>query len=271
MRIVSSAAELDGLARPVGFVPTMGALHEGHAALVRRARDECASVVASIYVNPTQFHDAGDLERYPRTPEEDAALLSGLGCDLLFAPETMYRADATTTIDVGPLGTLYEGAFRPGHFNGVCLVVCKLFHLVKPDRAYFGRKDVQQLTVLRRMVADLDFGIELVAVDTVRAPGGLALSSRNRRLSDAGRARAAGISAGLFRARAAFAAGERDPARLAALARTDGIDYEYCACVDPGDFGAPRSGFLLIAAATVEGVRLIDNLELSGAGDAAGG
>jgi pantoate--beta-alanine ligase len=268
MRIFSSAAEFDaardGLAHPIGFVPTMGALHEGHAALVRRARDECATVVASSYVNPAQFHDASDLENYPRTPEDDAALLEALGCDLLFRPESMYRADATTTIDVGPLGSVYEGAFRPGHFNGVCLVVCKLFHVVGPDRAYFGRKDIQQLAVLRRMAADLDFGVAIVAVETVRAQGGLALSSRNRRLTDAGRSKAAGIAAGLFRARDAFAAGERDPDRLAHRARTAGIDYEYCACVDPGTFGPPEHGFLLIAAATVEGVRLIDNLELAG-------
>ncbi|MHC4940239.1 MAG: pantoate--beta-alanine ligase [Planctomycetota bacterium] len=262
MRTVSSAAELRDLPRPVGFVPTMGALHDGHAALVRRARDECRTVVASVYVNPAQFNDPSDLESYPRTPEEDAALLDTLGCDVLFAPESMYAPEATTAIDVGPLATVYEGARRPGHFNGVCLVVCKLFHAVAPDRAYFGRKDAQQLAVIRRMVADLDFGIAIVPVETVRAESGLALSSRNRRLSEAGLDRAAGISAGLFRARDAFAGGERDPARLAEFARTDGLDYEYCVCVDPVDFGAPKAGFLLIAAASVEGVRLIDNLPL---------
>jgi len=263
MRTTSRAADLPGLARPVGFVPTMGALHEGHAALVRRARDECASVVTSIYVNPRQFDDASDLDRYPRTPEEDAALLERLGCDVLFRPDDLYGALSGTTIDPGPLGTVYEGASRPGHFAGVCLVVCKLFHLVKPDRAYFGRKDAQQLAVVRRMVEDLDFGVEIVPVDTAREESGLALSSRNRRLSPEGRRRAAGISAGLFRARDAFAAGERDPARLAAIARTDGIDYDYCACVDPETFGPPEKGRLLIAAARVEGVRLIDNLELA--------
>ncbi|MHC4451808.1 MAG: pantoate--beta-alanine ligase [Planctomycetota bacterium] len=262
MRIVSSAAELKGLARPIGFVPTLGALHEGHAALVRLAREECRTVVASIFVNPTQFNDPADLEKYPRTPEADAELLESAGCDLLFAPGAMYRPDSTTTIDVGPLADLYEGACRPGHFNGVCLIVAKLFHAVTPDRAYFGRKDAQQLAVIRRMVVDLDFGLELVGVDTVRAASGLALSSRNARLSESGRERAAGIAQGLFRARDAFAQGERDPARLAETARSPGIDYEYCDCVDPVDFGPPRTGFLLVAAARVENVRLIDNLEL---------
>ena len=264
MRIVSSVRDRGVLSSPIGFVPTMGALHEGHAALVRRAREECATVIVSVYVNPAQFNDPADLENYPRTPEADERLLEACGCDLLYRPpDGMYAAGHSTSIDVGPLGAAYEGAFRPGHFNGVCLVVCKLFHRVAPDRAYFGRKDAQQLAVIRRMVGDLDLAVAIVGVETVRDDEGLALASRNRRLTSNGRREALGISAGLFRARDAFAAGERDPARLAALARTDGVEYEYCACVDPVTFGPPQAGFLLVAAARVDGVRLIDSLDLS--------
>ncbi|MHC4953955.1 MAG: pantoate--beta-alanine ligase [Planctomycetota bacterium] len=271
MRIAETVAELRTARRqlegPVGFVPTMGALHDGHAALARECRSHCASTVASVFVNPAQFNDARDLEAYPRTLDADAEILAGIGCDVLFAPsvEEMYPDGFSTTIDIGRLGTLYEGAHRPDHFNGVCVVVAKLFSLVRPDRAYFGKKDAQQLAVIRHLCRDLGMGVEIVPVATVRDPDGLALSSRNRRLSPNGRIHALGISAGLQRGQQAWAAGERDAHKVAATARSEGLDYDYCACVDAATFGAPGPGAaaLLIVAATVEGVRLIDNVELS--------
>jgi len=272
MKRVASVADLRevraALPRPVGFVPTLGALHAGHAANVRRAREECASVVASVFVNPTQFNDAGDLAGYPRDLEADARLLEDCGCDVLFAPEPaeVYPDGFAIEMDAGPLATLFEGAHRPGHFGGVCVVVTKLFHMVSPDRAYFGRKDAQQLAVIRQLVRDLDFDVTIVPVETVREPDGLALSSRNVRLTPTGRIHALGISAGLFRARDAWDNGERDPERLAATTRAAGLDYDYCACVDPDTFGPMRSGgpALLIVAATIDRVRLIDSVQLSG-------
>jgi len=271
MKRAASVAELRALRAelpgPVGYVPTLGSLHAGHAANVRLCREECASVVASVFVNPTQFNDAGDLAAYPRDIEADARLLEDCGCDVLFAPqpEELYPAGFGITMDAGPLATVYEGAQRPGHFSGVCIIVAKLFHIVAPQRAYFGRKDAQQLAVIRQLVRDLDFDVTIVPVETVRDPDGLALSSRNARLSPTGRIHALGISAGLVRARDAWTAGERDADALASAARTEGIDYDYCACIDSDSFGAPRPGSpaLVIVAATVEGVRLIDNIELS--------
>jgi pantoate--beta-alanine ligase len=274
MRICSSVAELRtalgaalGDAKcAIGFVPTMGALHDGHVAVIERARAECALVVVSIFVNPKQFGAAADLERYPRTPSEDARIASAAGCDVLFSPtpEEMYPSGAGFSVQPGSVAESYEGAFRPGHFEGVCLVVCKLFHLVGPDRAYFGTKDAQQLAVVRAMVRELDFPIEVVGVETVRAADGLALSSRNRRLSGQGRMDALGLHAGLQRALHEFRGGERDPVKLAKSAQSPAIDYEYCACVDPTTFGPPQSDFLIVLAATVDGVRLIDNLRLTG-------
>ena len=151
---------LAGAPRPVGFVPTMGALHEGHASLVRRCREECSTVVAGIFVNPTQFGEGEDLERYPRDLEGDSELLDSLGTDVLFTPgaKEIYPEGFAASIDIGSLATIYEGAERPGHFAGVCTVVLKLFHIVGPNRAYFGRKDAQQLAVVQKMVRDLDLG-----------------------------------------------------------------------------------------------------------------
>ena len=254
------------LPAPVGFVPTMGALHAGHAANIERCRRECASVVASVFVNPAQFDDAADLAQYPRDIEADARLLEAGGCDVLFTPEAdeMYPEGFATSMDAGPLATVYEGAHRPGHFAGVCVVVAKLFHIVAPQRAYFGRKDAQQLAIIRQLVRDLAFDVSIVPVDTVREPDGLALSSRNVRLSPTGRIHALGISAGLQRARQAWEAGERDAQRIAAAACEPRLEYDYCACVDADSFGPLRRGRsgLVIVAATVEGVRLIDNVEL---------
>jgi pantoate--beta-alanine ligase len=253
---------LAGAPRPVGFVPTMGALHAGHASLVDAARETCATVVASVFVNPLQFDDQADLAKYPRDPEGDAALLRSLGCDLLFAPDSFYPDGFETHVVPGPVAERYEGAFRSDHFRGVCTVVTKLFCSVRPDRAFFGDKDAQQVAVIRRLNADLDLGVEVVACPTVRDPDGLALSSRNARLSEADRAAALGLSAGLFAAREAWQRGERSFETLVAAGRAPGLDYDYLDAVDPGTFRPP--GPLLIAAARVGGVRLIDNLRLDG-------
>ncbi len=270
MKTCTTVAEariaLAGAPRPVGFFPTMGALHAGHAEVMRRCRAECATAVASVFLNPTQFGPGEDLARYPRDLAADQRLLEEIGVDLLFAPavEEMYPAGFRASIDIGPLATVYEGAVRPGHFAGVCTVVLKLFHIVAPNRAYFAWKDAQQLAVLRKMVRDLDVDVEIVPAETVRDSDGLALSSRNAYLSPEGRARALGLSLGLFRGRDAWDGGERDPGRLVDLAREEGLDYDYLACVDPETFAAPAPGgpALLIGAVRVGGTRLIDNVLL---------
>lgn len=178
-----STARLDG--HSIGFVPTMGALHPGHLNLVERAKAECDVVVCSIFVNPTQFNNPDDLARYPRTLDEDSALLETVGTDVIFSPSVaeMYPEPVTLRFNFGKLETVMEGASRPGHFNGVGLVVSKLFHMVQPDRAYFGQKDLQQVAVIRSLVRDLNFPLELIRCDTVREADGLAMSSRNRLLS----------------------------------------------------------------------------------------
>jgi pantoate--beta-alanine ligase len=241
----------------------MGALHSGHASLVRRCREECSTVVASIFVNPAQFGEGEDLERYPRDPKGDSALLDSLGTDLLFTPgvQEVYPAGFSASVDPGPLATIYEGAERPGHFAGVCTVVLKLFHIVVPNRAYFGCKDAQQLAAIQKMVRDLDLDLEVVPVETVRDRDGLALSSRNVYLDPEQRERALGLFRGLRAAAELWDGGERDRARMEAGARTPGLDYDYCACVDPADFGepGPDGPALLIAAVRVGGTRLIDN------------
>jgi len=272
LRICSGIPELRvalaGAPRPLGFVPTMGALHEGHATLVRRAREECASVVASIFVNPLQFGPNEDLARYPRPVEADERLLRSVGCHLLFRPGVpdLYPEGFSTRVDVGPLGSLYEGAVRPGHFSGVATVVLKLFAAVGPDRAYFGRKDAQQLAVLRRMVRDLNLPVELRPVETVRDADGLALSSRNAYLGAEERARALALPRGLFRARDAWRSGERDLPRILAIARAPELVYDYLEAVREEDFAPPRPGEapLLVAAVRAGATRLIDNLSLGG-------
>jgi pantoate--beta-alanine ligase len=258
---------LAGAPRPVGFVPTMGALHEGHAELVRRCRAACATAVASVFVNPLQFGPHEDLARYPRDLEQDARLLAGLRCDALFAPPVaeLYPDGFSTKVDIGPLGTVFEGAVRPGHFAGVCTVVLKLLHIVKPDVAYFGCKDAQQLAVLRKLARDLDLDVAIEAVDTVRAPDGLALSSRNAYLTPAEREQGLKLPRGLRRAQGLWERGERDPARLLTAARDPGLAYDYLAAVDPDSFGPPplpRAPLLLVAAARVGSTRLLDNVLL---------
>ena len=198
--------------RPLGLVPTMGALHEGHLALVRRARGENAAVAVSIFVNPTQFGPREDLDTYPRDMERDLALLEAEGVDLVYAPtlEEVYPPGFDTWVEPGALGNMLEGAVRPGHFRGVATVVAKLFGVVRPDRAYFGQKDGQQLAVIRQLVRDLNLGVEIVAVPTVRAADGLALSSRNAYLTPEERQAAPVIYRALRRAEELWQAGETD-------------------------------------------------------------
>jgi len=256
----------------VGFVPTMGYLHQGHLALVRRARDENPLVVVSIFVNPLQFGPGEDYDRYPRDPERDRALLKAEGVDLVFAPtpDDLYPGGFATHVEVtGPLTARWEGERRPGHFRGVATVVAKLFNLVRPRRAYFGEKDFQQLAVIRRMVADLDFGIEVVGVPTVREPDGLALSSRNVYLTPAHRREAPKLYRALLAARDAARAGrtvaEAEAAAKAVLATIPDFALDYFAIVDPATL-APLSEWVPGARALVAGrfpeVRLIDNLEV---------
>jgi pantoate--beta-alanine ligase len=217
VKIVRTNAEMHAHRRQargtVGLVPTMGAFHGGHQALMRAARERCDVVVVSLFVNPTQFNEAADLEAYPRDENRDAAEAAELGVDVLYAPsvEEVYPPDFATSVRVEGLSDVLEGAARgPGHFAGVCTVVTKLFNVVHPDLAFFGQKDAQQVAVLRRMVRDLDLPVELVVIPTVREPDGLAMSSRNVRLNSDERSRALALSRGLEAAEAAIAAGQRD-------------------------------------------------------------
>jgi pantoate--beta-alanine ligase len=247
-------AHLGATPGSVGLVPTMGALHAGHESLIRAAREENDVVVVSLFVNPAQFNDPRDLEAYPRDERRDGEIAERHGADVLFAPtqDEVYRAGASTKVIVEGLGEVFEGAHRgPGHFAGVCTVVAKLFNMVQPDRAYFGQKDAQQVAVLQRMVADLDFPLELRVQPTVRDPDGLALSSRNARLSPEERQRALALNAALQ-----AAAGGGLEAGEAVLAE-NGIEPEYFAAVDPGTFEPP--GDLIVIAATIGTTRLIDN------------
>lgn len=254
--------------RSVGLVPTMGAFHAGHHSLMRAAKDEQDAVVVSLFVNPAQFNDAKDLQAYPRSEANDAVEASELGVDVLFAPATseIYPEGFATTVSVAGLSEILEGAERgPGHFAGVCTVVCKLLNIVAPDAAYFGQKDAQQVAVIKRMVRDLDLPSKIEVLPTVREPDGLALSSRNVRLRPEDRERALALSRALFAARDAVAAGERDAERVRAAALGQLEDPEYLAIVDPATFSplttiaAPA---LIAVAARVGPVRLIDNLVL---------
>ena len=258
MRTIRTVAELrahlDSARGSVGLVPTMGALHAGHESLIRAARGENDVVVVSLFVNPAQFNDPRDLEAYPRDERRDGAIAERHGADILFAPERdeVYRAGASTKVIVEGLGEVFEGAHRgPGHFAGVCTVVAKLFNMVQPDRAYFGQKDAQQVAVLKRMVADLDFPLEIRVQPTIRDPDGLALSSRNARLTPEERQRALAINAALQ----AAAHGDLDAGE--AVLAENGIEPEYFAAVDPETFEAP--GDLIVIAATIGTTRLIDN------------
>jgi pantoate--beta-alanine ligase len=270
MRAFTAQARAAG--RSIGLVPTMGAFHDGHLALMRAARAASDEVVVSLFVNPAQFDEAADLAAYPRDAARDAALAAAEGVDVLFAPsaEEMYPPGFATTVHVGGVAEPLEGVARgPGHFAGVATVVTKLLNIVAPDAAWFGEKDAQQVAVLRRLVTDLDLPVRLEVAPTVREADGLAMSSRNGRLSSDERARAVALVLGLRAAAAAAAGGECDTGRLrdaavAAMAE-HAVEPEYVALVDPESFQAvetARDRVLVAVAARVGAIRLIDNLLL---------
>jgi pantoate--beta-alanine ligase len=254
----------------VGLVPTMGALHEGHASLIRQARAECSSVVVSIFVNPIQFDRPEDLERYPRSLDVDAALCASLGVDLVFAPTVaeMYPVSLECRVEVGRLADHLCGRFRSGHFSGVATVVLKLFEIVQQDRAYFGEKDAQQLAVVRRLVSDFNVATTIVGVPTVRESDGLALSSRNQRLDLDERQLAPALYHALQRVKSAIAAGVSNVSQLKQLAVTQippdpRLRLEYFEIVDPMDFqpvDAVTGPVVAAGALWVGTTRLIDNM-----------
>ncbi len=251
MRIVRTIGEMRAAprARVVGLVPTMGAYHGGHLALFAAARAECDTVVASLFVNAAQFAAGEDLARYPRDEERDAKLAEEAGVDLLFAPaaEELYPEGFETWVEVERLGSILEGAFRPGHFRGVATICCKLFNIVRPDAAYFGQKDAQQVEVVRRMARDLDLAVEVRVVPTVRDADGLALSSRNAYLSPTQREAALALPRALA---------THDPAEARAQLNGLAVDYLEVAPFDPP---------VLAGAVRVGSTRLIDNVPLEGA------
>ena len=278
MRIVSTIAETRTAVRElrgknyiysIGFVPTMGALHAGHISLVRAAKAQCDAAVVSIFVNPTQFGPNEDFAKYPRTWEADCALLESEGVDLLFAPDAgeMYPAGASTFVDVEGVSDRLDGASRPGHFRGVSSVVAKLFHIVTPDKAFFGQKDAAQVAVLRRMIRDLDFALELVVCPIVREADGLALSSRNRYLLPKERRQALVLSRALRRVEEQASQGVVEAAALIEDARSvfaeePEVRLDYCRVVDPEtleDMADISKGALVAVAAFVGTTRLIDN------------
>ncbi|SOD70552.1 pantothenate synthetase [Jatrophihabitans sp. GAS493] len=264
-----SGAQQYGESGTVGVVLTMGALHDGHAALMDAARAECDSVVATVFINPLQFGDPADLNRYPRTLDADVAIAQAHGVDLLWAPglTDVYTAgEVEVTINSGPLGQVLEGAARPGHFDGMLTVVAKFLSVIRPDRAYFGEKDYQQLTLIRRMVADLDLGPRIVGVPTVREADGLALSSRNVFLSAAERAQSLALCGALEAGRDAAAAGERAVVSAAQrVLAAAGVTPDYLA-LRGSDLGQPRAGEAarLLVAAKLGATRLIDNIQIDG-------
>jgi pantoate--beta-alanine ligase len=254
-----------GAGRRIGLVPTMGAFHGGHESLMRAARAGSDEMVVSLFVNPAQFDDPRDLAAYPRDEERDAAVAARLGADVLFAPPSgaVYPEGFSTTVTVPGLSDTLEGAHRgPGHFASVCTVVAKLFNMVAPDVAYFGQKDAQQAAVLKRMACDLDFPVRIEVLPTIREPDGLAMSSRNARLSPPERARAVALSRALEAAREAIASDDPDPL-AGARAALEALDVapEYLAIVDPETFQQPTHGRVLVAVAAYVGdTRLIDNV-----------
>lgn len=262
----------------VGFVPTMGALHEGHISLVKAARQLADFVVASVFVNPTQFNDASDLAKYPSTPDQDIRMLQDAGCDLLFMPDSneLYGSEQGNTsgglkMSFPPLDQLWEGAAREGHFSGVGQVVSKLFNLVRPDVACFGKKDYQQLAIIRRLVAALDFDIKIVGVETMRELDGLAMSSRNVRLTQQGRATAPVLYMALQTLAVSFR-NTTDIDTAVAHAKHKILDsgftaIDYLSVVDrtslePVKQWSDNQSSVILVAAWLDGVRLIDNLEV---------
>lgn len=259
----------------LGLVPTMGFLHEGHLSLVRRAREECGAVAVSIFVNPTQFGANEDFSKYPRDMERDLALLRGIGTDLVFTPTPaiVYPPGHSTGIEVGDVTTMLEGAVRPGHFRGVATVVCKLFNIVQPTRAYFGQKDAQQTVVLAKMVRDLDMPLEMVVCPTVREPDGLAMSSRNVYLSPQERRAGTVLHRALSEADRRFEAGERSAEALRkairdVLATEPSGAVDYVSVADRHTLQeldtVPADGALASLAVRFGKTRLLDNVVLGG-------
>ncbi len=269
-------AEARAKGERIGFVPTMGALHEGHASLVRRCAGENDVTVVSVFLNPTQFDDKKDLENYPRTPEADCALLEGAGADFVFAPsvEEMYPEQDSRKFSYPPVDTVMEGAYRPGHFNGVCQIVSKLFALVEPARAYFGEKDFQQIAVIRAMVEDLRLKVEIVPCPVVREKSGLAMSSRNSLLTDEEKAVAAHIF-GILSRSTVFAASHslKETRRFVvdSLNAIRGLEVQYFSIVDGGslqELDDWRDSDDIVGCITVfcgsRPVRLIDHVRYKG-------
>ena len=255
----------------IGLVPTMGALHEGHISLVKMSLARSGYTAVSIFVNPKQFGEGEDLDEYPRTEDKDAALLEELGCDLLFmpGPGSLYSDSDRTSVNLSGLGDYLCGADRPGHFDGVLLVVSKLFNIIRPDYAFFGQKDAQQAVIIQRMAADLDFPVRIFLGPTVREKDGLAMSSRNRYLSREERAKAPKMREGLLAAAGAIEKGERDASALKDIVTASmdagGFEIDYVECVDGGTLQPLQSvdGTVLLAAAGKLGAtRLIDNIAM---------
>lgn len=274
--IIRTVADLRALVRgwkaegySVGVVPTMGALHEGHLSLARRAKAECGRVITTIFVNPKQFNNPDDLKKYPRTEDADAALLNWVGVEAIFAPapDEVYPEGFVTTVSVGGVSQPLEGALRPGHFEGVATVVAKLFGMTQADRGYFGQKDWQQLQVVQRLVADLNMAVTVVGCETVRDPDGLAMSSRNVRLTAEGRRKAPALYAAMLAAARDFRSGmaqDQAMSRAAEAVLAEGFaSVEYIALRDAetlGDVTDPNRPLRMLAAAWLDDVRLIDNI-----------
>jgi pantoate--beta-alanine ligase len=287
MRVVRNIAEMQAICRTfhrdgktIGLVPTMGALHAGHLSLVRSARTQNNAVVVSIFVNPKQFGPNEDFSKYPRTFEQDCAQLEAAGVDFVFAPtvEEMYPEGSATNVYVEGLSEKLDGGSRPGHFQGVATVVSKLFHIIPADHAYFGQKDAAQVAVLRKMVRDQNFEIDLVVCPIVREKDGLAMSSRNAYLSDIERKQALVLHRALLRVQTLADTGEANAERLAeagkqVIAEEPAAKLDYFVIVDPATLDPVpdiHKGALVAVAAIIGSTRLIDNLNLHGTGSARG-
>ena len=280
MRILSTSIELsESLKRyfpgnsSIGFVPTMGALHQGHSELISRSKSENEVTVVSIFVNPIQFNNTEDLNNYPRPLGEDLKRLDNLNADYVFTPDEkeLYPGRQTISIDFGSMAKVLEGEFRPGHFNGVGIIISKLLHIVRPTRAYFGLKDLQQFLLIRKMCEELNFQVEIVGVETVREQSGLAMSSRNQRLSEEGREIAANIYKGLKKIEEGIHSGIRLDHLLEKTRKfyheLDGVETEYMEAIDTASLTSVTSSrnlkeLAICFAGYVEGIRLIDNLYL---------
>jgi pantoate--beta-alanine ligase len=277
MKIITAISDMQSLAesfrregKTIGLVPTMGFLHEGHLSLMRKAREECDVVVVSIFVNPAQFGPNEDFERYPRDTQGDMKKCESVGVDILFMPEAkeMYPEKQTVFVAVEGISDMLEGATRPGHFRGVATVVAKLFHIVKPHKAFFGQKDFQQCVVIKRMVKGLNMDVDIAVLPTVREQDGLAMSSRNSYLNANERQTAAVLSRALFAARDLYTAGAKEPEKLkqkmrAVLLAERGVGIDYVEVSDPetlAPLDTAGANMVLLVAARIGRTRLIDNL-----------